>query len=122
MQEELFHEDWRDALKHVVKALGGFETVGVEMWPTWPRKKAGNWLSDCLNPDRSAKLDLDDIEALIRMGREHGVHCALYHLCDQTKYQRPETVEPEDERARLQREFIESQKRMEQLLHKMGQL
>jgi len=121
-QEELFHEDWRDALKHVVKALGGYETVGEGIWPTWSRKKAGSWLSDCLNPERPAKLDLEDIESLLRLARQHGIHVGLHHLCDNTDYQRPETVEPEDAKARLQREFIEAQKQMQAMAKRLEKL
>lgn len=93
-QDELFHEDWRDALRHLVKALGGYETVGADLYPTKTRKAAGNWLSDCLNPERPAKLDLEDIEALIRMGRDEGIHCAMYQLADATSYQRPKAAAP----------------------------
>lgn len=89
-QEPLFHEDWRDSLRHVVKALGGFEAVGADLFPNKTRKSAGNWLSDCINPERPAKLDLEDIEALLRLGREQGVNTATFHLCDSIGYTRPQ--------------------------------
>jgi len=88
-QDELFHEDWRDALRHAVSALGGFEAVGIEIWPAKSRAAAGRWLSDCLNPERPAKLDLEEIEAILRMGREHSVHAGLHILCDRIDYERP---------------------------------
>lgn len=100
-QEPLFHEDWRDALRHVVKALGGVETVGAELWPHKTRKAAGGMLSDCLNPDRPNKLDLEEVEALIRMGRDAGVHCGLQILCDRTSYERPQPTTPKSPKALL---------------------
>jgi len=118
-QDELFHEDWREALRHVVKALGGVEAVGADLWPHKTRKAAGNLLSDCLNPERANKLDLEEIQALIQMGRSHGIHCGIHLLCDLTSYERPQPATPKSpktlllekqaaiaaEAARLQREI-----------------
>lgn len=87
-QDQLFHEDFRDALKHLVKALGGFEAVGLELWPAKSMKAAGNWLRDCLDPERPAKLDLEEVVRLLRMGRERGVHCAIHKLADDLGYDR----------------------------------
>jgi len=93
-QDQLFHEDFRDALKHLVKALGGPEAVGLELWPAKSMKAAGNWLRDCLDPSRQAKLDIEEIVQLIRMGRERGVHCAIHKLADETGYERPGIAPP----------------------------
>lgn len=101
-QDALFHEDVTDALRHAIKALGGFEVVGHDLWPTKPRAAAGRLLSDCLNPERPAKLDLDDVVALLRMARERGVHCAMWQLADDAGYTRPAiapTKTPEQELA-----------------------
>lgn len=87
-QQALFHEDLRDALRHAVKALGGFEAVGVELWPAKTRKAAGIWLSDCLNPERQAKLDLEELSRILAIARGQGVHCAMHALCDETGYER----------------------------------
>lgn len=100
-QEELFHEDWRDALRHLVKAIGGVETVGANLFPNKTRKAAGTWLSDCLNPERPAKLDLEDIEALLHLGRERGVHCGIHILCDHVGYTRPQQAAPKSPKTLL---------------------
>lgn len=88
-QDPLFHEDFNDALASLVKALGRgkVEPVARDLWPN--RSGAGRWLSDCLNPDREAKLSLDDVVGLLRMGREHGIHWAMHKLCAQTGYEPP---------------------------------
>ena len=104
-QDELFHEDWRDALRHLVKALGGYDTAGAEIWPNKTRKAAGSWLSDCLNVERAAKLDLEEIEALLRMGRSIGCHIGIQFLCDETDYTKPTTIEPSDTLAEVERQM-----------------
>jgi len=104
-QNELFHEDWRDALKHLVKALGGYDAVGVDLWPSKTRKAAGSWLSDCLNIERPAKLELEEIQSLLAMGRAIGCHIAIEFLCESTDYSRPTTIEPEDTLAEVERQM-----------------
>ena len=89
-QDPLFHEDFRDALRHAIKAMGGFEAVGADLWPSKLRKAAGTWLSDCLNAERPAKLDLEEIAEILRMARAASIHCAMHQLADDTGYERPE--------------------------------
>lgn len=110
--QELFHDDFRDALRHAVKALGGVEAVGHDLWPAKSRKAAGSWLSDCLNPERPAKLELEEVVQILRMARARQIHCALYELCDAVGYARPPIVSPKtpaqqkaDELSRLADEF-----------------
>lgn len=104
-QQDLIHEDWRDALRHAVKALGGMDAVGVELWPGKSRKAAGAWLSDCLNAERPAKLDLEELVQILRMARAKGLHLALHFLCDELGYGRPAPVEPADQQAELARQL-----------------
>lgn len=105
--QELFHDDFRDALRHAVKALGGYDSVGSDLWPSKTRKAAGAWLSDCLNPERAAKLDLEEISQILRMARDKGIHCAFYQLCDESLYAHPPIVAPktplEEKAERFQR-------------------
>jgi hypothetical protein len=86
-QDPLFHEDFNDALHSAVKALGKIEAVARDLWPAKPN--GGRYLSDCLNPDRDAKLALEDVVALLKMAREKGVHWAMHQLCDSVGYERP---------------------------------
>lgn len=105
--QELFHDDFRDALRHAVKALGGYDAVGVDLWPAKTRKAAGAWLSDCLNPERPAKLDLEEVVQILRMARDKGIHCGMYQLCDEALYAHPPIVAPksplEEKAERLER-------------------
>lgn len=93
-QEELFHRDFRDALHHAVKLMGGTSGVGPEVWPAKGLEGADNWLQDCLSSSRKAKLDLEEIVFLLRMARLEGVHDAFYQLCDEVGYARPQIATP----------------------------
>lgn len=121
-QQELIHEDWRDALRHVVKALGGHDAVGVELWPAKTRHAAGAWLSDCLNPERPAKLDLEELLQILRMGHAKGVHLGLHYLCDELGYCRPSPVEPHDQEAELLRQWQLLTERQEALAARMDRM
>ena len=121
-QTELFHEDWRDALRHVVKALGGVDAVGADLWPAKPRKAAGAWLSDCLNPERAAKLDLEEVLAVLRMARAKGIHVGVYFLLDELGYSRPTPIEPEDQAAELARQLAATADRFEAITARLARL
>lgn len=110
MQTALFYESLNDALRDVVMALGGTKKVGAMMRPEKTVDEAGRWVNDCLNPDRREKFDPEQVIWLLREGRKVGCHAAMHYLCSDTGYAAAQPVEPEDEIAALQRQFIESSK------------
>lgn len=101
----LFHETVNDALRECVAALGGSKKVGAEMRPEKTPEEAGRWVADCLNPDRREHFDPDHLLYLLRAGRAAGCHAAMNYLAREAGYADPIPVEPEDERARAQRDF-----------------
>ncbi len=101
----LFHESLLDALAEVVRALGGSKAVGAKMRPEKGIDAAGRWLNDALNPNREEKLDPDQVLWLLKEGRAAGCHAAMNYLAREAGYSDPIPVEPEDERARAQRDF-----------------
>lgn len=121
-QESLFYESLYDALKEVVRVAGGAKHVGSLLWPSKTADAAGRLLLDCLNEDRPAKLSPEDVLFLLRLGRERSCHAAMNYLTRESGYSDPAPIEPEDERARLQREFIEAQKAMSRLADRMEQV
>lgn len=102
-QETLFSEDIYDALKDVVRALGGTKTVGKCMRPELATDAAGDWLKDCLNPKNRHTLDPLQVLWVIREGRKVGCHSAINFICDDASYARPLPIEPLDEAAELTR-------------------
>lgn len=101
----LFHESLLDALAEVVRALGGSKAVGAKMRPEKGIDAAGRWLNDALNPNREEKLDPDQLLWILREGRAAGCHAAANYIMREAGYSDPTPVEPEDERARAQRDF-----------------
>lgn len=120
-QVELFHEDIYDALRDVVKALGGNKSVGADMQPEKLAHQAGTWLANCLDPSRPEKLDLDQMLYLLKRGHEIGCHVGIAYICQQSGYTY-QPIEPEDEQAALQREFIQSVKQLQRIERKLQQV
>ena len=117
--QSLFYETFPDALKAVVQALGGAKPVGSKLWPEKTPDAAARQLNDCLNEARPEKLSPEQVLWLLAAGRKVGCHAAMNYLAREAGYSDPMPVEPEDERARLQREFIEAQKAMQALAGRM---
>lgn len=112
MQTCLFHESMNDAICDVVRVLGGKKKVGLMLRPEKDAEEASRWLSDCLNPERPAKLDPDQVLFLMREGRKVGCHSAINFICAEAGYSPAQPVEPQDEIAELQRSYIEATKQL----------
>jgi hypothetical protein len=121
-QPALFTEDLSDALRDVVRALGGMKDVGHRLRPEIAPDDAGSWLKDCLNPKRRERLNPDQVMWLIREGKKAGCHSIIYFLCDDAGYTRPSPLEPKDEAAELQRQFIESTKQQRAIAERLERL
>lgn len=118
-QIDLWHERLSDALRAVVMAYGGPKKMGYELWPTKRLDDAARHLNHCLDDDRAEKLSLEEVEHILRRGREIGVHVAMTYLCRSTGYADPTPVEPEDERAKLQREFIKASSELSRMMKRL---
>jgi len=109
-QPALFHESIHDALRDCVRALGEPKVVGKAMRPEKSHDEARTWLLNCLNPDRPEKFDPEQILWILREGRKAGCHAAMAYIARECGYAEPQPIEPEDERAALQRQYIEAVK------------
>lgn len=106
---ELFYEGWLEALADDVKAIGGAKVVGAMFNPDLAVEQARGWCNDRLNPNRRERFTDTQERHVMRLAREkRGFSAALYYLCDDTGFERPKANNPEDERAELQRKFIEA--------------
>lgn len=103
-------ESLNDAYIEAVKELGGSKQVGVLLWPTKGVEAAQRHLLACLNPLRQEKLSPDEAFHLERLARNRGCHVVMNYRCRELSYTEPQPIEPEDEVARLQREFVEATK------------
>jgi hypothetical protein len=122
MQDELFHEDISAALAHVIAAIGGMKRVGSELWPSMPVDQAGRKLANCLNDGHQQQLHPSDVLWILSEGRKAGVHSGMAYVNRACGYGDPQPVEPEDEAAELQRQFIAAQQGMNQILKRMEKL
>lgn len=119
-QQPLFFEDVYAALKYVVQSLGKPKDVGPLIFPHKEDPfAAGRLLSDCINPNRDSKLDIEQVILLLRLAREKGCHLGIEYLCTAAGYTKPTPVEPNDERAALQRQFIQSVTELRQLANRI---
>jgi len=110
MQMSLIHESITDALRDVINAAGGPKKVGAMMFPELPIDHAAGRVRDALNPDRRERFTPDQVMLLARIGRQVGCHAIITFLSREAGYADPQPIEPEDEVARLQRDFIEATK------------
>lgn len=119
MHPALFHETLSDALRECVSACGGMKAVGSRLWPEKDPEHAGRLMSDCLNDAKREKISPDQMLLLLRMARERGCHAGLTFIARALGYADPTPIEPEDERAKLQREYIEAARHMARLAERI---
>ena len=121
-QVPLFVEDYNEAIRATVQGLGGFKRVGADMKPDLAVDAAGRWLADCCNPEKREKLSPSELSYLRRRARQAGVHVLAVFEMREAGYADPLPVEPEDERAALQREFVLHTKCLERMLARLHQM
>lgn len=121
-QLPLIVESLEDAIRATVQAMGGYKRVGADMKPELAADAAGRWLSDCLNPDRRERLTPHELAYIRRRARQAGIHILAAFEARDAGYAEPVPVEPEDERAALQRAFVESTKHLEQMLRRLQEI
>lgn len=105
-QFALFHDRAEDAAAAVVDACGGRKSFATELWPHKPQRDAHNLLDACLNPERREKLSPEHLVYIGKRGRDVGCHALSNYLARAMGYADPVPVEPEDELAKQQREFV----------------
>lgn len=118
-QIPLFVEDYNEAIRAAVQALGGFKRIGSELKPDLAPDAAGRWLSDALNPDKREVLPPSALAWLRRRARAEGVHVIAAYEAQDAGYAPPVQIEPEDERAALMRQFVQASKGFSALLQLM---
>lgn len=106
-QGALFYEDIYDAMRTVIQAAGGTKRVGGLMWADKAPQMAHTHLLNCLDRNRPEKMSPTQIVMLCKLGRQVGCHAVMTYLAVETGYS-CSPIDPEDERAKLMREYIEA--------------
>jgi hypothetical protein len=110
MQMSLIHESITDAIREAVQAIGGNKALGALMFPDLPVDQAAGRVRDCLNPDRREHFTPEQLVMIARLAKAAGNSSIMEYLALDLGYLKPVAVEPEDEIARLQREFVQATK------------
>ena len=121
-QPQLVHESINDALREVIMSAGGYKKVGTMMFPEMAVEHAAGKLRDCLNRDRRERFTPEQFMMIARLGRQVGCHALIAYMSREAGYADPVPVEPEDEVARLQREFIEATAKLGQMASRIEQI
>lgn len=109
-QNELFHDDINDAIGSLILALGGYKKVAADLWPHMAMNSAYARLKACLRDDKDEKLSPHELIYLIKEGRDKGCHAVINYICGEAGYEQPKALQPHDELAELQRQYIQAAK------------
>lgn len=122
-QQPLFVESPAEALREAVRAAGGIKAVAALLWPEVRPPEAGHRrLLDCLNDERREKLSFEQVLLILRTAREAGCHVAMAYISRECGYAEPQPIEPADEAAALQRQFVAAVAEQRRLLARVERL
>jgi hypothetical protein len=121
-QIPLFVEDYSEAIRATIQALGGFKRIGAELKPDMAVDAAGRWLSDCCNADKREKLAPSELAYIRKRARTEGVHILAAYEMREAGYTEPQPLEPQDERAALMREYVQATKLLQTVAARMERL
>lgn len=103
-------------------ACGGFKTVGLALRPEKDADSDSRWLHACLDDARPERLTPDQVLFILREGRKAQAHAAINYLLRESGYADAQPIEPEDERAKLQRDFLQGVQHLSQLAARLDKV
>jgi hypothetical protein len=121
-QPSLFVDTSEDAIRDTVRGLGGAKVVGPLIWRSKPPGRAERDLLDCMNPNNPRELSFDEILLIGRLGREAGIHLLAGFVNMELGYAPPIPIDPTDEKAELQRQYIASVEEQKRINARMERL
>jgi hypothetical protein len=120
-QINLIIDSLNDAIRDTARAIG-FKRIAKEIWPTKTEEAAARHLNDCLNPDRPQELSTAEMMLIARRGREIGCHILMAYLNADAGYAPPIPIDPDDQKAELQRQYIASVEEQKRINARMERL
>lgn len=119
-QDKLFYESALQAVEiAIAESAFTYKQVASHLWPAKKPDTAYARLKACLNDDKDEKFSFEEI---IEICKHIDRYDPLYFFADECSHSRGEPCAPEDEAANLQREFIASAKRMENIAARIEKL
>jgi hypothetical protein len=116
------NETLNDALIECVKACGGSKQVAHKLWPEKTIESAQRHLLNCLNEDKAERLAPDQVLFVLKMAREKGCHEGMNFIAATLGYTIPHPVDPKDEAAELQRQYIEAARGLAKMAERIESL
>lgn len=118
-QLELTPTTLREALEAEIQAAGGWRLVAKALHPDKYRDSPDNamrFLRNQINPDHNQKLDYYQAQLLKHLAKDRNGSSQLLHFdCDDLGYTQPSPIRPEDEKAKLQKDFINAVGRLDSI-------
>lgn len=103
MQQRLFYDDWQQAVTDTIANSGkSVKEVASALWPDMKMDSAYARFKNALRDDKAEKLTFAEV---IYICRFCGSSDALYYMAQELDHAKPEPIVPQDEQARLLREF-----------------
>jgi hypothetical protein len=121
-QQPLWHDDIQDATRTCIAVLGGPKRVGAMLWPETTADQAAQRLNRSLDDDRREVLHIHQYLLIWREARKQGCLAGVAYVNSECDCAPPIPTDPEDERDRVQRLFVESVKQQQALIERMEQL
>lgn len=112
----LWYDSIDEAIRQDVHFLGGSKKVGAMLRPELEITKASEWLMACLNPERREKLDINQYTLIMKEAKQNGSLNALTQILRDCECADPIPLEPDSEKARLQKQFVKSVADMKSIL------
>lgn len=111
---ELEATSLRAALEAEIYDAGGWAAVAKELYPAKFKDSpdaAERHLRNSIDPNHTQKFDVYQHQVLKEMAKRRKGRCvSIEYDCAQHNYTAPSPIQPEDEKARLQREYVEAVK------------
>lgn len=117
---KLFYDDEFDALNRTIaNSDREFKQVAAFLFPHLKPESQYARLKSCLNPEKDERLTFGQIIAMCGFCANYD---ALFFMCDELHYDRPNPTRPADEAATLQRQFIESVNEQKRIAERIERL
>jgi hypothetical protein len=107
-QQIRFNDNEFDAIGDDIKALGGAKQAAGVFFPTRTPDQGAATLRAWTNPNRGEEPDFGQLMMLIEQSRQRAGYSAVARYMEQRLNCRIEFLSPEDERARLQKQFVDA--------------
>jgi len=129
-QLPLYVESIYEALKTDCQAIAAAcgnvkawaKITGSLLWPQKLPDEAAKLLNMCLDSNRHEKLDPEQVLWIITEARKWGSHATITYQCQRANFADPVPITPEDESAKLMREFNAQAKTLAHMLEKIERI